>query len=240
MKNAHNIVLVSVLKSRRDERLLIKGHWYRIPLTSLPKKKFKYIAFYKPAIFGKSGKRIEYYSKVIKKDLHKRIELLPREVLHPQANETYVKFTLDDVVRLNKPIKNIIPRRISFGFTTLSRLLGSKDILELYGVTPTEQIVRLALRKRGIKVVREHGVSYKGKRYRIDLALVCKNGKIAIECDNLKAHKTNSQIRKDIAKNRDLRLLGWKVVRLKEKDVLENLEWCIDKIVASVSVFESF
>ena len=53
------IVLVGVLKNKRDLGILLQKHWYRIPVRYLPKKKFDYIAFYQPLVFGRRGKRIE-------------------------------------------------------------------------------------------------------------------------------------------------------------------------------------
>ncbi|TSC55339.1 MAG: hypothetical protein Greene041679_635, partial [Parcubacteria group bacterium Greene0416_79] len=49
-------VLVGVLKSPRDLKILLEEKWYRIPVSFLPKRKFTHIAFYQPAAFDKEGK----------------------------------------------------------------------------------------------------------------------------------------------------------------------------------------
>src|SRR3989344_2667020 len=137
-KDNDKIVLVSVLKNKRDLDALMAEKWYRIPLAHSPARKFKYLAFYQPVSFGRRGKRILYYARVLNYQITKRKNLLPKETGHPRADNYYLKIHIGKIKKLPWPIKNIIPRRITFGFTTLSRLLKSKNILELYGVAPTE------------------------------------------------------------------------------------------------------
>lgn len=82
------VVLTGVLKDKCDLKILLQKHWYRIPVFYLPKKKFKYIAFYQPAVFGRKGKRIEYYARVARRKIIKRIELLPKKsqiILEPMT-----------------------------------------------------------------------------------------------------------------------------------------------------------
>jgi very-short-patch-repair endonuclease len=215
-------VLVAVLKNSRDLRLLLAKHWYRIPVEYLPKKKFEYIAFYQPAGFGGGGKRICYYARVTDSERARRVELLPEEADHPRAGDTYQKFSFQRIETLPQPIRNVIPRRISFGFTDLKTLLSARDMLELYGVQKTEQIVAAELRRLDIKFKTEHVLTLDGKRYRIDITIFCKKGNIAIECDNRKAHSGKTQKAKDRSKDAALRRHGWQVIRLTESEVVEN------------------
>lgn len=223
------IVLVCVLKSKRDLRILLKENWYRIPVAFLPRRKFAYLAFYQPAEFGRFGKRIQYYARALSSRTVKRIELLPKERSHPCAHDDYLKIELAWVKRLAHPIKNIIPRRVSFGFTSLKSLLKAGDILELYGVAPTEQIVERGLHRLGIKTEKELTISKDGKRYRLDLAVFCRNGRIAIECDNRKAH-SGAQLEKDKLKDKFLKRNGWQLVRLTESDITERLDYCLGQV----------
>ncbi len=227
-------VLVGVLKNKSDLHILLRNHWYRVPVAFMPKRQFKYIAFYQPAIFGRNGKRILYYARVAKREKVKRIILLPKETNHLRAHDDYIKITLRQIKRLLSPIKNIIPRRISFGFTSLKKLLSAKDILELYGVPKTEQIVENRLKRLGIKVLTEYSVLKEGKRYRIDIAVLCRNGSIAIECDNHKAHSGKAQVAKDKTKDAFLKRHGWRVIRLTEKNIIERLDYCIRRIEKAV------
>ena len=223
-------VLVGVLKSRDDLGILLKQRWYRIPAGFVPKRSFKYIAFYQPVSFGKAGKRIKYYARVTEKRKAKRIKLLPEQSSHPRAHNDYLKLEFKKIIKLPRPIRNIIPRRVSFGFTDLKTLQSAKDILELYDVPPTEQIVERQLNRIGVKTIREYSLSKGGKRYRIDIAILGGNRKTAVECDNEKAHGTKAQIKKDKIKDTFLRRNGWRVVRLKEREIIEHIDNCIRKI----------
>ena len=174
-------VLVGVLKRRIDLDILLKDHWYRIPVAFSFKRKFDYIAFYQPSLFGKRGKRIEFYARISKKRKVKRKYLLPNEGGHPSAECKYYKYEFKKIIKLARPIKNIVPRRVSFGFTELKTLLSARNILQLYGVPDTESILERALHRAGIKTKREFSVSVKGKRFRIDLVVLQRSVKIAIE-----------------------------------------------------------
>ena len=234
LKRKSKTVLVCVLKTKSDLRILLKQNWYRIPVAYLPKRKFSHLAFYQPAVFGKGGQRIQYYARVKTSKIAKRVELLPREKNHPRAHDDYLKIELAWVKKLARPIKNVVPRRVSFGFTTLKSLLKAGDILELYGIAPTEQIIERGLNNLGIKTKKEFGVSKDGKRYRLDLAVFCRRGRIAIECDNLKAHSGAVQMGKDKKKDAFLERHGWHVIRLTEQGINERLDYCLGIVVKAV------
>ena len=223
-------VLVGVIKNKRDLNLFLREGWYRIPMIHAPRRAFSHIALYQPASFSKKGKRIEYYARVVTSEIVPRIILLPKEKNHPRAYEEYVKIECREIQKLPRAVKNIAPRRISFGFTTIQKLLSAKNILELYGVPQTEEIIGKELRRAGITAKREFCVSAGGKRYRIDFAVFCTKGNIAIECDNWKAHGGKTQRKKDRAKDVFLRHHGWRVVRLREKSIIEHPDRCIARI----------
>ncbi len=227
-------VLVGVLKNRRDRTLLFGEHWYRMPVAFAPTRAFRYLAFYQPAAFGREGKRIQYYARVLRSRVRPRRALLPREPLHPRAGELYRQFRVGRIRHLPRPIRNVLPRRVTFGFTTLRRLLAAKNILQLYGVVPTERIVGRTLARVGIASVPQHTVSCAGRRYRLDFAIVCERGFIAIECDNRKAHAGRRQRVQDRTKNDDLRRCGWLVLRLREHDIVSNLDRCIWRVQRAV------
>ncbi|OGZ01537.1 MAG: hypothetical protein A2946_03655 [Candidatus Liptonbacteria bacterium RIFCSPLOWO2_01_FULL_53_13] len=235
-------VLVGVLKSKRDLAILRNEHWYRIPVAHLPHRRFAYIAFYQPAIFGREGKCIHYYARVLDSRLRgndinkikcrtfKRSELLADELWHPKAHENYARIDVGPIRTLPRPIKNSSPRRVSFGFTTRERLLRSKNILQLYRVPETEEIVRKELRRADIPTIAQHWITGEGKRYRLDFAVFCNRGAIAIECDNRKAHMNPRQKEKDRAKDAFLTRRGWAVLRLKEEDIMIDPRYWIPEM----------
>ncbi len=249
-------VLVSVLKSQQDQRILLEEKWYRIPVSFLPKRTFTHIAFYQPIQFGKEGKRIQRYARVVNREIKKRLELLPNEPQHERANDPYLKCTFRKIEELKQPIRNVIPRRVSFGFTDLKTLHSANDILELYHVAPTEQIIERELVRLGIPVISQYRVSLKSplakgvppssevgavylksNRYRLDLAILCEKGNIAIECDNHKAHSGTIQRLKDRQKDTALKALGWRVIRLSESNILDTLDSCIFRIQKLIRSF---
>ncbi|MEK7212757.1 MAG: DUF559 domain-containing protein [Patescibacteria group bacterium] len=223
-------VLVGVLKSKRDLTLLLKEHWYRIPAARLPKRRFRYLAFYQPALFGRRGKCIRYYARALKRQTIRRRDLLPDEPWHPRARADYIRIDVGKVRKLPRPIRNTIPRRVSFGFTTRERLLRAKNILQLYNVAETEKMVRKWLCRARIKATAQYWVKSGEKRYCLDFAVFCRRGLIAIECDNTKAHAGLRQRQRDRIKDAFLKNHGWVVMRLKEKDVVTDEKRCIAKI----------
>ena len=230
----NDVVLVGVLKNKRDLSLLFKEHWYRMPVVYAPVKRFQYVAFYQPVAFGLAGKQIRYYAKVMDMDVKKRRELLPSEVGHPRASDDYQKVKVGIIRKLARPIKNFLPRRVSFGFTTLVKLLTAKSILQIYEVADTEGIMQNVLRHAKIKAKPQYRVLYgkKGsrKRYCLDFAVFCKRGQIAIECDNKKAHASSAQKQHDREKDAYLRRHHWTVIRLSESEILHNLPACLKLI----------
>ena len=224
------IVLVAVLKSKRDLAILLSENWYRIPAERLPRRQFDYLAFYQTAVFGSQGKQILYFARVLSWQIAKRRDLLPNDLKHPKANDDYYRVRVGEIKKLPRSVKNIIPRRVSFGFTTLKQLLKSKNILQLYKVAPTEQILKAGLEEAGIKAVAQYYVSVGERRYFLDFAVVCKNGGIAIECDNTKAHSGKAQREKDKIKNNFLQQQGWVVIRLTESEIISDLTGCVAKI----------
>ena len=226
----NKIVLVGVLKDKRDLNILLTQNWYRIPVAQAPARQFQYLAFYQPAIFGRAGKRIRYYARVLTYQSVIRSDLLRDESNHPRARDYYFQLRVGKIRKLSRPIRNIMPRRISFGFTTLDRLLKSKNILQVYDVVPTEQIVGDGLEQAGINAIPQYYVLGGKKRYCLDFAVLCKSGSIAIECDNKKAHAGSRERQKDKIKNTYLRRRGWTVIRLVEHDIVSDLEGCIQRV----------
>jgi very-short-patch-repair endonuclease len=251
-------VLVAVLKDRRDLGILLREHWYRMPVMYAPVRRFRYLAFYQPACkrlsarlpttgavgqvamagrpasFGRDGKCIRYYAPVLGRHIRRRRDLLPDEPVHPRAGDDYVRVRVGRIRELPEPIRNTTPRRVTFGFTTLKRLLTSKNILELYGVPPTERLVGDALRREGIRATPQLTVSIGRKRYRLDFAVSCKQGMLAVECDNLKAHAGSCERRKDKLKDAALKRHRWTVLRLREREILSDTASCIGRVRRAV------
>ncbi|MFH1824819.1 MAG: DUF559 domain-containing protein [Candidatus Firestonebacteria bacterium] len=225
------IVLIAVLKNRKDLNVLLKEKWYRIPVFSLPKRKADYIAFYQPATFGKSGSSIRYYAEPISYKTLKRIKILPKEFDHPNANDEYYKLKFRKIFKLKSPVRNKSRMRISFGFTTFEKLKRARNITELFDVNPIEDMLGLTLGKHKIKSLREHTFRLSDcRRYRLDFVIFCKRGPLNIEGDSSKWHSIKSQRLKDALRDMALRKSGWCILRLKEPEIIGNIDKCVLKI----------
>lgn len=227
-------MLVGVLKHPRDLEIFRRERWYRIPVRYAPARQYSYLALYQPAVFGRRGKCIRYYARVLERQTIRRYRLLPDELAHPRARESYVRVRVGRIQTLRHPIRNIVPRRVTFGFTTLHRLRTAQDMLQLYDVAPIEQMVADGLQRAGIRAIAQPIVSDGRRRCRLDFAVRCRRGSIAIECDNLASHSSPAHRARDRSKDAFLRRLGWTVVRLPERDIVSDLPGCIVRVQAAM------
>jgi hypothetical protein len=147
----NDLVLVAVLKSRRDLEIARVLGWYRIPIRSAPKTiRVDWIAFYQPGVFGEEKHAIRYVAPVRGFELTTRADLLRDEPDHPAADEPYFKVQLGPLEPLPRPIPARRLRRLTFLFTTGERLLRADDVAEL-AVPPSSEHDHLwrLIRERG-------------------------------------------------------------------------------------------
>lgn len=146
-----DLVLVAVLKSRRDLEIARVLGWYRIPLRTAPKTvRVDWIAFYQTAVFGEEKHAVRYVARVRGCELATRAEILRDEPDHPAADEPYYKLQLGSIERLPRPIPADRWRRIAFLYTTGERLMTAIEVKDLT-VPPSQEHDRLwrLLRERG-------------------------------------------------------------------------------------------
>ncbi|HCG76638.1 TPA: hypothetical protein DEW49_01850, partial [bacterium] len=224
-------VLIGVVRRKKDLRIILKEHYYRIPLRRCPVQRFGYLAFYEVSRLGEEGKSINYYARLKTKSEVRRIELLPDEPEHPRAEEIYHVYHLGRIQRTPKRIENRSRRRVSFGFTTREKLLHSEEISQLFDIPPLEDIMAKELKRQKIQAYREYPLRLaKTYRYRLDFAIIYQKSKIAVECDNEKWHGRPSQKQKDRIRDNTLRRMGWTVLRFKGKEILKNVSGCVDRV----------
>ncbi|MFC1522448.1 endonuclease domain-containing protein [Elusimicrobiota bacterium] len=228
---AQNNVLIGVVKNTRDLNLILKHRIYRMPVSHAPKKKPAYAAFYQPKTSNGFSGDISHWAKIRSSTTLKREKILPRERSHPSAKKEYILLKLGRIRKLPKAIRNKNRIRVSFGFTSKSLLLKSRDIKELLGHPLIEETIAKELNTRRIPFIRERNVTLSNKkRYRLDFAIL--NGKkpLDIECDGAKWHSQKTQKSKDKLRDQALKKAGWKVLRLREDEVVNNKQACIAKI----------
>ena len=224
-------VLVGVFKSIRDKDILLKKGWYRIPLSKAPKRRPLYIAFYQPAIFGEKGKLIELYGRIKYWRIKKRIELLPDEPDNPDARKPYVQFFFSRISRLRKPVSNKMGLRVSFGFTTLARLRKGPDFRRILDLCPMEDMLAKILEREKIPFFRQFTVKgAKNNHYRLDFALPGNNGMLNVECDGIRWHSIKKQREMDVKRDDELKVLGWKILRITDEELTKYPKEALWKI----------
>lgn len=147
----NDLILVAVLKTRRDLEIARVLGWYRIPIRSAPKAiRVDWIAFYQHGVFGEEKHAIHYVAPVRGFELTTRAELLRDEPDHPAADEPYYKVQLGPLERLPRPIPARRLRRITFLYTTGQRLQQAEDVRDL-AIEPSVEHDRLwrLIRERG-------------------------------------------------------------------------------------------
>lgn len=231
MARGQKLVLVGVVNRREDLETALKRRWYRIPVRRAPRRRPDFVAFYQTLAFGGEGKAICYYASAKRFSVTTRRKLLPGERDHPRAGEKYYRVELGRPRKTPRRIENRTRRRVTFGFTTLRKLLRAGEVSYLFDISPIEEIMRRALRKERIPAAHEYCVVHKGRvRYRLDFAILCKRGQVAVECDSEKWHLQRAQRIRDRRRDLWLRNRGWTVLHFAGADIRENLGNCVKTV----------
>ena len=233
-------VLVAVIRRKKDLGILLNERWYRVPVSKLPCRRFNWIAFYQTSALGNEGKLVKYYARVKRRPKYLRRDLLPDEMNHPKADARYYKFHLSKIRHLKHPLKNKTSMRVTFGFTTLPRILKFRSLSGLFGIRPLERIFRKMLKKNDIPFIAEYPIKSRNHtRYRLDVAIFCKNGKIDIECDQQKYHSGRKQTY-DSKRDTFLNHRGWNILRLSDNDILLNSDESLARLNQMISELGGF
>ncbi|MBN2541536.1 DUF559 domain-containing protein [bacterium] len=237
MKNEIS-VLVAVLRTKKDFEILKKEGWYRIPRKHAPEYfDSDFIAFYFSNDFGKEKFTIRYFAQVLGYEVKKRIELIPDEPEHANANEDYYKINVAPLIELPRPIKSRLGRYIVFIPSTLKRLMNAVEVNELYRGSHIEEKLWAALRKAKIQTEREMVVNVDGNFFMLDFACLCKGGKIDIECDGREFHSDYPDVEYDKDRNNLLTKDGWQVLRFTSAKINDKLDECVSVIRETVAKY---
>jgi len=234
------LVLVGIVPRLSDWEILKKELWYRIPVRSAPNiaEKVHYLAFYQPKIFGDEKYSVNYYGKIIDLKVVKRIKLLPEEPKHPRADKDYYKYTLENLKKLPHPIHSKKWRRIVFISSTLKKLKKAREINDLYNTSPIEEEMYRYFRKEKIQVERQLFVAEGKKIYCLDFGILCKEGKIDVECDGAAYHSSTKDAARDRDRNNELTSYGWSVLRFTGSEINQNPEECIEVVKRTIKTLK--
>ena len=138
-----DLVLVAILRQRRDLEIARVLGWYRIPLKSAPKMiRVDWIAFFLTGAFGDEKWSVRYLAPVKGHELVTRGELLSEEHDHLYAGEPYYKIRLGPVQQLASPIPARRWRRFTFLYTTGERILLAHENKDLTLKASEERLIR--------------------------------------------------------------------------------------------------
>src|SRR5689334_8620357 len=176
-----DLVLVAILKDKRDLEIARVLGWYRIPLKSAPKTvAVDYLALYQTAKFGADKWAINYVAPVRGHELTTRAQLLRTQPGHPRAAEPYYKIQIGPLERLERSIPSRAWRRLTFLYTTGEHLLRAAELNDLIVQSAERERLWKALRERGLQPERQYQREQGGT---LDLALLCALGNLGIVLD---------------------------------------------------------
>jgi hypothetical protein len=222
-------VLVAVVPTARDwERIQHEG-WYRIPLARAPQRLgAEYLAFYHTKDGGELRWTISHYAAVRGFRLVRRRELVPDEPDHPRADDLYYRVELGALEPLPRPIPSLKLRRVTFIATTLRRLLSAHEINDLWEREAARDRLWRALQAREVPAERDYVVEDGASRRIVDLAVRCRRGIVAVDCEVPAEGATLREAR--TAWGRDGVLL-----RLGVGDISAALEACVEQVLAAIA-----
>jgi len=235
----HSEVLVAIIDDLLDFARLRKEHWYRIPVRSVEKwieESFppEWIAFYQTKNFGDEGNAINYVAKV--KDVQKvrRRELFPKEPKDYKSSLFYYRISIGKLQPHPRPIISRKKRQIHFIPTTIEKFKKAEEINDLFDESHLEDLLWIELKKEIIPAKRQLFIGVGDKRYALDFAIECKDGKIDIETDGNYHHTNPEDVQKDKHRANDLATKKWGFLRFTTEDIHERMPYCVDKIKQTI------
>src|SRR4030067_690006 len=172
--DARGEVLIALFKEKSDFAILQEQGWYRIPVTSAPKRwPPTWLAFYQPKAFKEEAFRVQRYGEVADIQVVPRSELFPNEFESARSGQRYYKLTLKSLEVLGQPILSLRPRRLVFIPTTWETFNRAEQINDLFDDSPLEDALWQQFKRLQIQVERQWEFITEEGRYFLDFALFC-------------------------------------------------------------------
>ncbi len=229
-------LLVGIVNSVSDYKIIHNQFWYRIPVDKADKMLKDrwppdWIAFYYTTRITKYPQMILHYGKVSNIFIESRKELFPNEKTNYKTYRKYYKISFEEVRTLPKPILNRRPRKIVFIESTFKKFIKAVEINDLFDGSSLEDKLWAEFKRHKISAERQEAVKIDDKYYFLDFSIHCKKGKLDIETDGDKYHHHPEYAKKDNIRNNDLTSGGWSVIRFDSSQVHERMEtYCIPTI----------
>ena len=220
--NPTDLILVALLKDKRDLEIARVLGWYRVPLKSAPKTvAVDWLALYQTAKFGDEKWAINYVAPVRGHELTTRAQLLRTQPDHPRADEPYYKIQIGPLERLPRPIPSRAWRRITFLYTTGEHLFRAEELNDLIVQSAEREQLWKALRERGLRAEKQYERKSGGE---IDLALLCALGKLGITLGDASGEPAD-----EVKERKD-----WEYLTFPEATVNSNLPEVVQTIEQAV------
>ena len=229
-------VLVAIMNNQRDLEIAQTQRWYRIPVKSADRfirdiEQMRYLAFYQTKVFKRDAFAVNYYAEIERISAVPRIELLPDEAGHQNAEVLYYKLEISPLQRLSQPIPSRRLRRVTFITTTLAKLNTAPEINDLFHTSPIEDLMWEELRAAEIQAERQYEIRESDASYDLDFFVECGDGaKIDIECNGDTYHSTKAARDRDRRRNTYLTTNGWLVQRFGTDELRNDIRGCVNKI----------
>ena len=214
-------VLVAVVNNEADLRRAASEGWYRIPQRRAPRRiGADYLAFYQTGAFKdeSEARTITYYAAIRRYQLLARADLLPDEVDHARAEESYFRIEVGPLLRLAQPIPARTFRRLTFIHTSLERLLSAADVTELKLDDEPFQTLWSALRANRLRPLPNRLAGH----WPVDIALRVRKGYLGIRLDE------PADLRETTPPE------GWTVLRIPDSRIAADLPGCLRTIAAAL------
>ena len=229
-------VLIAIMNNQRDLEIARTQRWYRIPVKSANRfirdlEQMQYLAFYQTMIFKRDAFAVNYYAEIERISTVPRIELLPDEAGHENAEVLYYKLEISPLQRLSQPIPSKRLRRVTFITTTLAKFSAAQEINDLFHTSPIEDLMWEALKVTEVQAERQYEIRERDASYDLDFFVECSDGaKINIECNGDTYHSTKAARNCDRRRNTYLTTCGWLVQRFGTDEIRNDIRGCVDQV----------
>ncbi len=229
-------VLIAIMNNQRDLEIARTQRWYRIPVKSANRliqdlEQMQYLAFYQTMIFKRDAFAVNYYAEIERTSTAPRIELLPDEAGHENAEVLYYKLEISPLQRLSQPIPSKRLRRVTFITTTLAKFSVAQEINDLFHTSPIEDLMWEALKVAEVRAERQYEIRERDASYDLDFFVECSDGaKINIECNGDTYHSTKDARNRDRRRNTYLTTRGWLVQRFGTDEIRNDMRGCVDQV----------
>jgi len=231
-------LLVGLLPRKTALKRLKTEGWYHIPVDTAPKRfPPTMMAFFQGKVFGdEEAYTIRYFGEV------ERIDIVPRKELFCtskrnefKADRLYYRIQLKDLRMRYQPIVSYRPRRIVFLPTTLEKFEQAEQINDLFDGSPLEDRLWSALKHIHILAERQWKIVVQSRRYFLDFAVFCRDGKLAIETDGYTYHYDDrNQIDYDTWRRNEIEIDGWRLLQYTTKQVRDDWTPCLSQIQKTI------